>query len=73
MSGKLTITLLQIESSPLSEVPRELRRIARWVEPKLVAEVAFTEITPDGAVRHPSFQGLREDKSPRDVHLEEAV
>lgn len=33
-----------------------------WVEPKLVCEVEFTEWTEDGALRHPSFQGLREDK-----------
>ena len=34
----------------------------RWVRPELVAEVAFSEWTPDGHVRHPSFKGLREDK-----------
>jgi bifunctional non-homologous end joining protein LigD len=43
---------------------------ALWVAPKLVAEVAFTEWTSDGAIRHPSFQGLREDKKPKDVHRE---
>ena len=40
---------------------------AHWVEPKLVAEVAFTEWTTDGRLRHPSFQGLREDKKPSEV------
>jgi len=39
----------------------------RWVKPKLVAQVQFTEWTDDGILRHPSFQGLREDKNPRDV------
>ena len=34
----------------------------KWVEPKLVAEIAFTEFTSDGILRHPSFLGLREDK-----------
>jgi bifunctional non-homologous end joining protein LigD len=34
----------------------------RWVKPELVAEVSFAEWTPDGHVRHPSFQGLRTDK-----------
>ena len=38
-----------------------------WVEPKLVCEVEFTEWTEDGALRHPSFQGLREDKPAREV------
>ncbi|MBI1275523.1 DNA ligase D [bacterium] len=33
-----------------------------WTEPKLVCEVEFTEWTEDGALRHPSFQGMREDK-----------
>src|SRR5262249_37326988 len=37
---------------------------AHWVRPELVAEVAFTEWTSDGRLRHPSFQGLREDKKP---------
>ncbi len=36
-----------------------------WVEPKLVAEVRFTEWTADGGIRHPTFLGLRDDKSPR--------
>ena len=38
-----------------------------WVRPELVAEVEFTEWTDDGRVRHPSYQGLREDKRPEDV------
>lgn len=40
---------------------------ARWVEPRLVAVVRFTEWTGDGKLRHPSYQGLREDKPARDV------
>lgn len=39
----------------------------RWAAPELVGEVAFTEWTEDGRLRHPSFQGLREDKEARDV------
>jgi len=42
-------------------------REARWVEPRLVAEVAFTEWTASGHIRHPSFQGLREDKPAGEV------
>ena len=34
----------------------------RWVEPGLVAEVAFAEWTVDGIIRHASFLGLRDDK-----------
>jgi bifunctional non-homologous end joining protein LigD len=38
-----------------------------WVRPQLVAEVAFTEWTGDGKLRHPRFVGLRHDKPPGDV------
>jgi bifunctional non-homologous end joining protein LigD len=41
-----------------------------WVKPRLVAEVSFTEWTPDGALRHPVFQGLREDKKPTSIKRE---
>jgi bifunctional non-homologous end joining protein LigD len=47
-------------------------RDARWVKPRLVAEVAFTEWTADGKLRHPSFQGLRDDKRPEACVREEA-
>ncbi|HSU39149.1 MAG TPA: DNA ligase D [Polyangiaceae bacterium] len=45
-------------------------RGVHWVEPKLAAEVAFTEMTEDGVLRHPSFQGLREDKSAAEAREE---
>jgi bifunctional non-homologous end joining protein LigD len=38
-----------------------------WVEPRLVAEIGFSEWTPDGMLRHPRFQGLRRDKSAAEV------
>lgn len=38
-----------------------------WVQPRLVAQVGFSEWTRDGRLRHPRFLGLREDKDPRDV------
>ena len=50
-----------------ADVPRAMARGVRWVEPKLVAEVAFTEFTGDGVVRHGSFLGLRPDKAARSV------
>jgi bifunctional non-homologous end joining protein LigD len=53
-------------------VPREVARDSRWLEPVLVAEVAFIEWTSDG-LRHPSLQGLREDKDARDVRAERPV
>jgi bifunctional non-homologous end joining protein LigD len=42
----------------------------RWVKPVLVAEVSFTEWTQDGNVRHPAFQGMREDKPAMSVRRE---
>jgi bifunctional non-homologous end joining protein LigD len=45
-------------------------RTARWVEPVLVAEVAFGEWTPDGRLRHPSYLGLRPDKPAEEVTRE---
>lgn len=51
-------------------VPRDISRQAKWIEPELVGEVDFTEFTPDGVLRHPSFVGLRKDKAAREVKLE---
>jgi bifunctional non-homologous end joining protein LigD len=48
------------------------RRGVTWVEPKLIAEVEFTDWTDEGLLRHPSFQGLREDKKPAQITREEA-
>ncbi|HYL05377.1 MAG TPA: DNA ligase D [Thermoanaerobaculia bacterium] len=56
---------------PFANPPRGAEaRGAHWVEPKLVCEVAFTEWTRDGHLRHPTFQGLREDKPAREVRRE---
>ena len=62
---------LERSKSPFEEVPAPERKGAVWLEPKLVAQVEFTERTRDGRLRHPSFQGLREDRPAREVHREE--
>ena len=49
---------------------REEMKNCRWVRPKLVAQVEFTEWTPDGHLRSAAFVGLREDKNPREVARE---
>lgn len=60
------------QTSPLAVVPKDPGlRLAQWTEPKMIAEVAFMEWTSDGSIRHPSFQGLREDKNSRDVVREQ--
>lgn len=46
---------------------RGVGRAVHWVEPTLVAEIAFTEWTSDGRLRHPTFRGLREDKPAAEV------
>lgn len=51
-------------TAPVPGIPREFTRGARWVEPLFVGEVAFRNWTPDGRLRHPSWRGLRPDKSP---------
>ncbi len=43
---------------------------ATWLKPKLVCEVSYTEMTDDGVMRHPSFEGMRVDKDAKDVHEE---
>src|SRR5687768_12220830 len=51
----------------------KLHGLARWSLPKHVAEVEFTEWTEGGNIRHPSFQGLRRDKSPEECTREVPV
>jgi bifunctional non-homologous end joining protein LigD len=53
--------------------PNPPEATATWLKPVLVGEVAFREMTADGLMRHPSFQGMREDKSAREVVLEKPV
>jgi bifunctional non-homologous end joining protein LigD len=55
---------------PALEVPRTALRGSTWIKPELVAEIAYTEFTSDGVLRHPSFLGLREDKAAKQVVLE---
>ena len=44
-----------------------------WLRPQLVCEVSYTEITGDGVMRHPSFEGMRTDKKAKDVMKEKAI
>src|SRR5215208_3493954 len=59
------------ETSPF-EPEKGIPRVATWVEPELVAQIAFMEWTPDGRLRHPSFLGMRFDKPAREVVREES-
>jgi bifunctional non-homologous end joining protein LigD len=62
----------RVAKSSFAAVPRDIARKAVWVQPDLVTEVTYAEITPDGSLRHASFQGLRADKRADQVVLETA-
>lgn len=56
-----------IEKSPFSD-PKKIRsKNVHWVKPQLVAQVSYTEWTKTNKLRHPSFQGLRNDKEAKQV------
>lgn len=63
---------LQRKKCPFLEVPQPNAPVT-WVQPKLVCEVAFAEWTKDGILRQPIFQGMREDKSAKEVTRERAL
>jgi ATP-dependent DNA ligase len=58
---------LRRDSPPFANAGAIKERDVTWVEPRLVAQVGFTEWTRDGRLRHPRFLGLRFDKSAGEV------
>jgi bifunctional non-homologous end joining protein LigD len=65
------LSALRQPAAPFADPPRGAdARDVVWVRPELVAEVEFIEFTRDGMLRHPTFRGLREDKSAAHVHRE---
>jgi len=62
---------LETSACPFRERPRTNER-PHWVQPRLVAQVRFTEWTADGKLRHPVYLGLRDDKHAKDVQREAA-
>jgi bifunctional non-homologous end joining protein LigD len=67
------LTPLGRDTSPLDvPPPRGYARDARWVEPRLVGEVAYRTLSPDRRLRHPSWRGLRPDKEPQHVSVPES-
>jgi bifunctional non-homologous end joining protein LigD len=59
---------LKTDTMPLPQKPAGVR--AHWVKPSLVAEVSFSQWTPDGRIRHSVFHGLRDDKPPAEITKE---
>jgi len=76
---------LRIDECPFADLPStrtghwgegvtvEDMKVLKWVKPHLVAEIAFTEWTRDGNLRHSAFVGMRTDKNARAVVREHAV
>jgi len=69
---KLTTDKVPFTETPDVEKPSRFRpnppkAKVTWLKPELVCEVSYAEITSDGVMRHPSFEGLRIDKKARDV------
>jgi bifunctional non-homologous end joining protein LigD len=58
---------LRRADAPFADAAAIRERDVTWVQPELVAQVGFTEWTRDGRLRHPRFQGLRDDKAAREV------
>ncbi|QEC53530.1 bifunctional non-homologous end joining protein LigD [Anseongella ginsenosidimutans] len=74
----LTIPTCPFEHEPDVNKPSRFRpdppkAIPTWLKPQLVCEVSFAEVTSDGVFRHPSFQGMREDKEAREVTREKEM
>ena len=73
---------LIIKNPPFTEIPNINKpsrfrpdpphATATWLKPELVCEVSFAEMTGDGIMRHPSFEGMRIDKNAKDVIEEKA-
>mgnify|MGYP003694495221 CR=1 FL=1 len=71
---------LQIDTCPFANLPEKKRTMwaltkeemknCVWLKPELVAQIEFTEWTPDGHLRHSRFAGLRNDKDAREVGRE---
>ncbi|MFB7881302.1 DNA ligase D [Brevundimonas diminuta] len=66
----LTIMRPLERETPTVKAPKAEVRGAHWVRPRLVAEIAFAEMTNEGTLRHPSYLGLRDDKKPEAVVIE---
>ena len=77
---KMKLAKLERNTSPFAGEPPKQGRWSkrkpgaeRWVEPRLVAEVEFSEWTPDGHIRHAAYVGLRTDKPAKQIVREIAI
>jgi bifunctional non-homologous end joining protein LigD len=63
---------LKVKRSPFAEKP-PIHRPTTWLEPRLVAEVNFSDWTPAGLLRAPVFARLRDDLPPQSIGKPEAT
>lgn len=59
--GELLRPLIRSESPFDEELPRLDREATVWVEPTIVIDVQYLELTPDGRLRQPAYRGVRTD------------
>ena len=67
---------LRRDTSPFADepkMPRVRKGDVQWLEPRLVAQVRYSEWTHDGHLRHPAYLGLRDDKVPEEVRTPEPL
>lgn len=69
---KEKLDAIAVDKSPFS-TRTPVDRTAQWVKPQLLAEVAFSEWTSSGSIRHPVFKGLRSDKPAKAIGREKPV
>ncbi|MFJ6534403.1 non-homologous end-joining DNA ligase [Microbacterium sp. NPDC091662] len=62
---------LRVDAAPLAGVPAPDASDALWVRPEVVGEVEFANWTPDGVLRHARWRGLRPDKTPDEISVED--
>jgi bifunctional non-homologous end joining protein LigD len=65
------LSRIEVDRTPCTKGVSIPRKDVHWAEPRLVAQVAFTEWTRDGQLRHPRYLGLRTDKNAADVVREQ--
>ncbi len=70
ITGKIPFNYTPDVNKPSRFRPHPPKAKATWLKPELVCEVAFAEITSDGVMRHPSFEGMRIDKNAKDIKAE---
>src|SRR5690606_33930657 len=66
-NGKIPFSSEPVVNKPSRFRPNPPKARATWLKPELVCEVGLTEVTEDGVFRHPSFQGMRSDKTAKEV------